>query len=99
VNTQIESIPKLIPMSDLRIHQNSVLARIAEGPVVLTQHGRAAAVLVEPDLWNELVQRLEDLQDTLDVMRGHQEMQEDPASVVPWEEVRAELRAREQSRD
>jgi prevent-host-death family protein len=99
MSTQIESIPRLIPISDLRIHQNSVLARITEGPVVLTQHGRAAAVLVEPDLWNELVQRLEDLQDTLDVMRGRQEMREDPASAVPWQEVRAELEAREQSHD
>jgi prevent-host-death family protein len=98
MSAQIESIPRPTPISDLRIRQNSVLAQVAEGPVVLTQRGRAAAVLVKPDLWNELVQRLEDLQDALDVMRGREERLEDPSSGRPWEELRADLEARERSR-
>jgi prevent-host-death family protein len=98
VNACIEAIPRLVPISDLRIRQNVVLAHVAEGPVVLTQHGRAAAVLVEPELWNELVEQLEDLQDALDVLRGREEMRQDPSSARPWEEVKAELETVELSR-
>ena len=95
MSAQIESIPRLTPISGPRIRQHRVLEQMAEGPVVLTQHGCAAAVPVEPDLWNDLVQRLEDLQDALDVVRGREEVQEEPASARPWEQVRAELEARE----
>lgn len=94
MNSQIESIPKLVPISDMRIHQNALLAQMAEGPVVLTQRGRAAAVLVEPGLWNELVERLGELQDTVDALRGRQERAADPTAARSWEDVRAELMAR-----
>ncbi|MFQ5796297.1 MAG: type II toxin-antitoxin system Phd/YefM family antitoxin [Candidatus Bipolaricaulia bacterium] len=38
--------------SKLRQTQNEVLEKLSEGPVVLTQHGEATAVLVDPEQWN-----------------------------------------------
>jgi prevent-host-death family protein len=66
-------IPELIPISDLRQRQEAVLSRIEDGPVVLTQHGRAAVVLVSPSQWNQLMAEIEDLQDTIDAVEARQE--------------------------
>ena len=57
------SIPSIYGVSDLRVRQQEILARLREGPVVLTQRARAVAVLVSPERWNELVAELEELQD------------------------------------
>jgi prevent-host-death family protein len=69
----MDIVPELIPISDIRQRQNEILARLIEGPVVLTQHGRGAAVLVSPDLWNSMVMQLEDLQDALDALESRQD--------------------------
>ncbi len=70
------TIPELVGISDLRLRQSEVLNRLRAGrPIVLTQHTQPVAVLVSPDLWNQLVERLEDLEDALEVreMRAHGE--------------------------
>jgi prevent-host-death family protein len=43
----MRAIPELVPISQLRQRQSEVLARLSEGPVILTQHGQGAAVLVD----------------------------------------------------
>jgi len=58
-------IPEIVGISDLRLRQGEVLNKLQQGPVVLTQHSRAVAVLVSPEQWNKLVEELEDLQDIL----------------------------------
>jgi len=52
------------PISDLRLRQQEVLDKLSEGPVVLSQRGRATAVLVSWEKWNRLSEQLELLQDT-----------------------------------
>lgn len=37
-------IPELVPISGFRTRQNQILSSLVEGPIVLTQHARAAAV-------------------------------------------------------
>ena len=64
----MQTIPNLIPISEFRQQQNKILQMLSDGPVVLTQHGRASVVLVSPELWNQMVNQLEDLQDTLDAV-------------------------------
>ena len=59
------AIPKIAPISDFRSRQNELLQQLAEGPLVLTQHGRAAAVLVSLEEWNQLIEQLEYLEDSL----------------------------------
>ena len=54
-------------ISALRLKQTEVLAKVKEGPVLLAQRSEAVAVLVTPELWNELVERVEDLEDALAV--------------------------------
>jgi prevent-host-death family protein len=69
------AIPKLVGISDLRLHQSEVLDTLQEGPVILTQRSRAVAVLVSPEQWNQLVADLEDLQDVLAAREARQELE------------------------
>jgi PHD/YefM family antitoxin component YafN of YafNO toxin-antitoxin module len=78
----VSVIPEIRPFSDLRIRQAEILEKLSEGPVVLAQRGRAAAVLVELEVWNRLIQRLEDLEDALEVIEARQ----NPEPAVSLEE-------------
>ena len=69
----MNKIPELVPISSLRHQQNQILDKIADQPVILTQHGRARAVLIDPDQWNQLIEELEDLQDALDAIEAAEE--------------------------
>jgi len=57
------AIPRIYGVSDLRTRQNEILRQLSEGPIVLTQHARAVAVLVSPERWNEFMEEMESLQD------------------------------------
>lgn len=70
----MNTIPELIPISELRQRQSEVLNQLAKHPVVLTQHGRATAVLVSPEMWNQLLEELDDLRDALDAAEALQEL-------------------------
>ncbi len=68
------SIPKIIPISDLRQNASDVLKGVAASrePVFITQRGRAAAVLVSMDVY-------ENSQHAMDVLhllaRGEKEIE------------------------
>ena len=55
----VQKVMPIIPVSELRTKQASILARLRETPILLTQRGRGAGVLVHPDQWNEMVERLD----------------------------------------
>ena len=50
-------MPELVPISDIRQRQVEILASLAAGPVILTQHGRAAAVMVSPAEYDRIIDR------------------------------------------
>ena len=55
----MEKVMETLPVSELRSHQAEVMSRLQKAPILLTQRGRGAGVLVDPALWNELVERAE----------------------------------------
>lgn len=61
----MDHIMKTLSLSDFRTHQVETLAAIQNAPVVLTQNGRGTALLVAPEQWNTLLDRLEDLEDAV----------------------------------
>lgn len=89
----MNKVLELIPISRLRQEQNEVLKRLAEGPVVLTQYGDAAAVLVDPDQWNQIVEELETWMDSFDALEARLALAIGEDEVLDWEEARAELDA------
>jgi hypothetical protein len=84
---------ELIPISRLRKEQDEVLARLAEGPVVLTQYGDAAAVLVDPDQWNQIIEELETWIDSFDALEQQLALASGEDEVVEWEAAKGELDA------
>ena len=62
----MEVLPKIIPISQLRQRQSDVLKNLPDGPVVLTQHGRAMAVMVSPDQWNHIDESLAEVRQVLE---------------------------------
>jgi PHD/YefM family antitoxin component YafN of YafNO toxin-antitoxin module len=50
-----------MPVSDLRTQQANILGQLKETPILLTQRGQGAGVLVHPDTWNKLIEQLEHL--------------------------------------
>ena len=62
----MEVLPEIIPISQLRQRQSDVLRKLPDGPVVLTQHGRAMAVMVSPDQWNHLAESLAEVHKVLE---------------------------------
>jgi PHD/YefM family antitoxin component YafN of YafNO toxin-antitoxin module len=89
----MNKVLELIPISRLRQEQNEVLGRLAEGPVVLTQYGDAAAVLVDPDQWNQIVEELETWMDSFDALEEQLALATGEDEVVDWEAAKAELDA------
>ena len=87
----MSAIPELVPISQLRLKQSEVLNRLAEGPVILTQHGQGSAVLVSIEQWNRMIETLEDFQDALDAALIQQKIATGEEDVLEWDQVKAEL--------
>jgi prevent-host-death family protein len=78
----VHILPDVIPISELRLQQNKLLRSLSDKPVLLTQHGRAVAVLLRPDFYNRLVEQIEDLQLALDAI----EARHDTEPLIDFEE-------------
>lgn len=89
----VDTIPQIYPISAMRQRQNEILAAVSHGPVVLAQRSKGVAVLVSLDMWNRLIQELEDLQDALDAIMIRQRIAAGEEEVYDWETVKAELDA------
>ena len=90
----MDTIPKLMPLSELGQRQAEILAVLDRGPLVLTQENRAAVVLVDPDYWNQMVEELENLRDTLDAIDAYQTYKQSPDYIKSWKVVRETLVAK-----
>ena len=82
-------IPRLVPITDLKRHGGKVLDELRQGrsPVIITEHGRAAAVLLDVASYEAITRRYE-------ILKGIEEGERDIAEgrTVSWEDARAELR-------
>lgn len=54
----LKLVPQIEPVTRLARSHREVLALLRNGPVILAQHSKAAAVLVDVDTWNETLRRL-----------------------------------------
>lgn len=50
----MNNVIEVAPISDLRHRQNEIIAQLGKGPVILTQHGRGAVVLLSMQQWQEI---------------------------------------------
>ena len=95
--TRILVMSKTFSLADVKARFSEIVDLVAtrQERVVVTRHGKPAAVLISPD-------DLESLEETLEIMSDPQLMakiREGESALargegVPWEQVRAELLAR-----
>jgi antitoxin YefM len=81
----------VIPVTEFRAHTSSMLSRLhaTKRPVILTQHGRGAAVVMDVDVY-------EDMLDEIAILRDIRIAEEQIArgEGIPHDEVVARLRGR-----
>ncbi len=82
-----------LPVSDLRTRQAEILRRLRETPVMLTHRGASAGVLVHPDVWNDLVDFLDDYEDAMVADQRRQEALENPTVMQSLALLRQKLQA------
>ena len=86
----MNSLPTIAPISDMRVRQAEIIEKAHKGPVVLVERGsRPALVVIAPELWNAIAERLEYLEDVVAVYRkkwelatGQDEMIEIPSATI-----------------
>jgi len=89
----MNALPLIAPISDMRVRQNEIIEKAKVGPVVLVERGsKPALVVISPERWNTIVERLEYLEDALAVYKkkwelavGQDEMIElSPETIKEW---------------
>ncbi len=79
-------MPRIVTAEDLRARLGRELdaLRETEEALYVSKRGRLAAVVLDPDRYAELLERLEYLEDSLATLRAREERD----LAVPWAEVR-----------
>lgn len=80
-------MPRIVTAEDLRAKLGRELdaLRESEEALYVSKRGRLAGVLLDPDRYAELIDRLEYLEDSLAALRAREERD----TTVAWSEVRA----------
>ena len=79
--------PTIMPLSEFRQHSSAMVKEISDSsrPMMLTQNGKPAAVVVSPDMWEKMTKSLTMMQllTTLDKQPGETD--------IPFDEVMDDL--------
>jgi prevent-host-death family protein len=81
----MQAVLPIYPVTDLRNQAKNALAEAANQPVVITQNGRASAVLLGYELYNEIVEKLERLEHYQQQERADWSAMSEPALQRVWD--------------
>ncbi len=59
----MNTIAEVAPVTDLQDQPDEIMAQLAKGPVILTRHGRGAAVLLSMQEWQSLNEQLHSVEE------------------------------------
>ena len=74
-------------VSELRSDLSSFISNLEDGPLLVLSHSKPKAILIEPELFDNLIERVELLEDLLDGRQVVGEYLENPDVVIDAEEV------------
>ena len=89
----MDLIPTTRPISEFRQNQASIMEAMESGPVVLTQHGKDAAVIMTSEYYNMIIKLLRKYQGYESISRLLADMEE-PTGCIKIEEFDEGLRKR-----
>ena len=81
----MQRILPIYPITDLRNQAKEAIGAAARQPVVITQSGRASAVLLSYALYNEIVEKLEALERYQQAERAEWSAMSEPALRRVWD--------------
>lgn len=87
----MQTVPQVLPVSELRNKHRAVFALLSNGPVILAQRSRAAAVLVSVEEWDQRAERLRELEWREEARRAVLAATTEPD--LSYDEFASELRA------
>ena len=64
----MDKIQQFVPITDMRLRHSQVLALLDNGPVILAQRSKPAAVLVNVDMWDRIAEYVDELEATVDAL-------------------------------
>lgn len=71
---QLERVPQTVSMNEMKNQTTKVAEMFAKGPVILMNRATPQAVLVAPEQWNALLDRMEELQDAITTLQAELEI-------------------------
>ena len=74
-------------VSKLRSELASLLASLRDGPLLVMSHSKPAAVLIEPEMFENLMERIENLEDLFEGRRVIAEYLDAPDGFIDAEEM------------
>lgn len=80
-------IPQIVPVSDMSTKQAQVLAKLEDGPVILAQRSKPAAVLVSVSEWDAIARRLEIAEALVTYWAAKRKFEENPPQMYTLEEI------------
>lgn len=81
----MQRVLPIFPITDLRNQAKEVLGKATRQPVVITQNGRASAVLLSYQLYNELADKMEMLEQYQNSERADWSGMSEPALKRIWD--------------
>lgn len=91
------SMPQTEAISNFKNACDDVLAKMRKGPVLLLQRSQAAAVLVDPVMWNQHVEEMRELRLMLLYYQRREAANQNPELLVSHEELEQQLAAKAQA--
>jgi PHD/YefM family antitoxin component YafN of YafNO toxin-antitoxin module len=74
---------KTLPASQVSREQEHLYSKLKEGPLILTVDGHEEGVLVQPALWNQLLERLEEQADLITALAVELEIERGETTFEP----------------
>ena len=71
---ELTRVPQTASMNEIKNRTASVTEKFSKGPVVLMNRATPQAVLVSPQQWNAILDKLEELQDAVVTLQAELEL-------------------------
>jgi prevent-host-death family protein len=88
-------VPQIVPVSDMSTKQAQVLAKLDDGPIILAQRSKPAAVLVSVSEWDAIARRLEIAEALAAHWAAKRKFAENPPKMYTLEEIDEMIKAEE----
>lgn len=89
----MQTMPQVVPVSELRNHHREVFDLLDKGPIILAQRSKAAAVLVSVEEWDRQAKRLQELEWREEIRRAAKAASETTEPDLSYEQFMTELRS------